>query len=61
MSQPTPGPMKLPADHDARMLQAEHAAMWWLGSSAWADMLIAAYLNPQANEERLEYEQEDNS
>lgn len=34
MSQPTPGPMKLPVDHDDRMDQAEHAAMWWLGSSA---------------------------
>lgn len=59
MRQPTPGPMKLPADHDARMEQAERAAGWWLGSTGWADMLIAAYLNPQSNVERLAYEQGD--
>lgn len=57
MRQPTPGPMKLPADHDARMEQAYKASEWWLGSKGWADMLISAYMNPQACEERLVYEQ----
>jgi hypothetical protein len=49
--------MELPADHDARLTQAEKAAGWWLGDPEWAGMLIGAYLNPQANAERLADEQ----
>lgn len=50
----TPGQMELPHDHDGRIKQARDRALWELGDEAWADMILAAYMNPEADAESLE-------
>jgi hypothetical protein len=43
-----------PPDHEQRLAVARRIAAWELGSSAWADRLVGAYLWPVANQESLD-------
>lgn len=58
-AQPQPQPLPLPADHDARLAQARKRAGWEIGDPSWADLILAAYLNPGPDAVRLAREMED--
>lgn len=45
--------MPLPPDHERRLDQARRRAGWELGDPIWADVIVAAYLDPDADVERL--------
>ena len=42
-----------PADHEQRMIVMRDLAGWHLGDKRWADLLIGAYLYPEATREAL--------
>lgn len=41
-------------EHDRRMDAARARAEWELGDASWAGVILAAYLNPEANALLLE-------
>lgn len=43
---PLPPPLPLTEDHAARLAAAQRIAEWELGDPSWADVIVAAYLNP---------------
>lgn len=54
---PTPKPAK--HDHARGLAAAQARAEWELGSASWADLIVAAYLNPEVAEKLLAEEMED--
>jgi hypothetical protein len=45
--------MTLPNDHNERLEVARRVAEWELGDDSHADVIVAAYLNPEQAAERL--------
>jgi hypothetical protein len=50
---PLPAPLPLTEDHPERLAVAQQIAAWELGDGSWADLIVAAYLNPEAADARL--------
>lgn len=42
-----------PPNHDDRMMAARNRARWELGDSSWADVIVGAYLWPDADSKAL--------
>lgn len=51
---PKPKPVKL--DHERGLKIARRLSAWEIGTPSWADLLIAAYLDPAAAEAKLDAE-----
>lgn len=45
---PLPPALQLTEDHEERLAQARAVAEWELGDGSWADVIVTAYLNPEA-------------
>jgi hypothetical protein len=50
---PLPPPLPLTEDHHERLTQARAVAEYEIGAPGWADVIVAAYLNPAASADRL--------
>ena len=46
--------LALPPDHDERLRVARRGAQWELGDPSWADVILAAYMNPDKATEDLD-------
>ncbi|QGJ95231.1 hypothetical protein QDA11_gp11 [Microbacterium phage Jayden] len=53
--EPKPAPLA-PEDHDARMVVARNVARFYIGDSAWAHIIVGAYLNPERSQRVLDEE-----
>jgi hypothetical protein len=53
-----PESMPRPPDHAERMRQARARSQWELGDESWADVILAAYLDPEEDAQALEMEAE---
>lgn len=56
MPRPKATRMNKPEDHAERMQQVRARCTWEFGDSSWADVILAAYLDPTHDYDKLQNE-----